>query len=417
MSDKSNNIGSGRSGKKKDYIKVGRHGAEALVPNPEENEKMMSKFVFKGNSPITTKEKIRRVRELISYAMGIDPDEAPVPDKIGFEISDDSQRRVLFGVLNMMTETNYQGNFTIPYDDVPNNPVKLKNNKEEVVLGSSNPTIGNPYKNIDRFPVLRNTKRELMQGCGFDPDDKNDQRLFSKAYTALWTDRYFLMWKRFKRNEDGSRLVVGKKFYTDKNGRKKWKGGRSEFELVSTIDTIFKVKVIHDPVTLKPVAYETTPNPIFLDEISPEYGGERGNFLLVPKDSLDEIEQAYRKRFPSSRGFVPQRVQNFCFWLRLKVLEIQNKNRNPFTTRQRGSKLRVKYLSLCQYLGITLESAKKNKTQHQKYIDLGTEIAKEIGYLKDGGLNIVDPNEYVFDLNLEYFPNEYKETSETEKQP
>ena len=164
MSDNSNNIGTGRQGQVNDLIKIGRHGAEALLPNPKDEEKILSQFHIeeKGIS-LTREDKIKKIKNLYSYFLDIDPDEVRIPDKIGFEISNDSQRKILFCVLGLLTETDYQGNYQKP---VPNK------DKEELRLGSSTPTLGGPYKNIRQTPVLRIEKNELMQKSGFDPSKK-----------------------------------------------------------------------------------------------------------------------------------------------------------------------------------------------------------------------------------------------------
>ena len=396
MSDNSNNIGTGRQGQVNDLIKIGRHGAEALLPNPKDEEKILSQFHIeeKGIS-LTREDKIKKIKNLYSYFLDIDPDEVRIPDKIGFEISNDSQRKILFCVLGLLTETDYQGNYQKPVSN---------KDKEELRLGSSAPTLGGPYKNIRQTPVLRIEKNELMQKSGFDPSKKSDRRDFGLALNALGNDRCFLIWKRFKRDENGRRQVVGQKFYKDKNGRTRTKGGKTEYELASKIGTILDITPLIVPDNPKRVFFEIEVHPVFLDEISPEYGGERGYFILVPKDALEQIEQAYRRRTQIKSGPVPPVIQNLLFWFRLRVQEIQTKNKNPFTRYQRGSKFRIKYLSLCEYLAIPVDSARKNKSRHQQNLSLGIEIGKELGYLKDGGQTIQDGDEYFFELNLEFYP-------------
>ena len=416
MSETLTTGGSGRTGGKSKFIKIGRHGGDKMIQNPEENEKMMSKFVFKDkNAPITTEEKIKRVKKLIASLYGIDLDKAPVPDKIGFEISNDSQRKILFGVLNEMTKTDYKGTETRPVDMIQD-PL-VKDRKRYISTGSYNPQVASPYKNINFVPVLRKERRELMRICGFDPTSKSDRRDFGEALSAITTDNYFLMWKRFKRDEEGNLVKTGQKTFRNNKGRFQSTKGRTDFELVSAIDTILKIRFIHNPNTQKMTHYEIMLNPVFFDEMSPEFGGERGNFILVPEDSLDEIKRTYKKIYPSSRGYIPPAILNLCWWFRLEVLNIQNRNRNKFTKNPRGGKISKKYIDLCQILNIPRESALKNKNRIQKTLETGIELAKEIGYIKEGTRNVLDNDEYLFELNFDYYPNEYRDENKELQEP
>ena len=105
----------------KTNIKIGRHGADMIITSdPEKQEKMLSQVGLpEGMTPATIEEKLRVVKTLIARSMGVENIDG-VPDRIGFNLTNQAERDVLFGVLKLMTKTDYKGTFKVPSSVVLN---------------------------------------------------------------------------------------------------------------------------------------------------------------------------------------------------------------------------------------------------------------------------------------------------------
>lgn len=420
MENENSIISSGRTSdqevSKKSHIKIAKHGADLIMTsNPQEQERMMAQIGVPDGFqvPTTYEERVKFCAKLISKAMGFTLPEEEVPSTIGFNLTTDSQRKLLFGVLKLMTGTDYRGNVKVSnYQVIPDGSriieqgggkkaeikvIDIENDGYKVMTGTH---IGGAYQNIPMVPVLRITKSDLMRESGFDSDRRNDERDFDKAMSALTLKQNFLMWTRFARDDNG--------------GLKKDKNKRQLFELVSTFSPVLNVRSVLDPQTKNLKYFEVSPAPVFLDEISREYGGINGGyFMLVPEGSYNEVSEAYKRKYPNRKGYIPSSIQALCFWLRLKVQEIQNKDRNPFTKRKGTSKIKIGYFDLCCQLDYGEQTIRKKKTKIQSVLRDGFDIAQELGYIKEWSIDLFT-GDYLFDLNLEYYPNEYKKEESTD---
>ena len=392
----------------KTNIKIGRHGAEMIMTtDPENNERMLSQVgIPEGwETPATMEERLRLVQKIISQSMGISLDESQVPAKIGFDISTESQRKLLFGVLRLMTESDYRGTYQKPNEQVLRETGKDPKSVEAETKGYKVLTgteFGGVYENIPSTPIIKISDRDLMIESGFNPDSDSDKENFSKAKGDLSFKQNFLMYTRFARDEKG-RVIK------DRNGRTK-------FELVSMFSPVLIIKSVADPQTKKHLYNEISPAPVFLDEISRIYGATNGGyFLLIPSDSMEEITRAYRRRFPNRKGYPPTIVHSLCWWFRLRVVDIQNRERNPFTKKKGESSLRISFFDLCRQMDFGEKAIKKNRSRIRKQLSDGIEVAQELGYISGWSFN-EETDEYIFDLNLEYYPNGYKSNDEPDEQ-
>ena len=401
-------------------IKIGRHGADMIqTSDPEKNERMLSQVgIPEGwTTPATMEERLRLVQRLISQSMGINLDENETPSKIGFDISTDSQRKLLFGVLRLMTESDYKGNYQVPNTQVlresgrEGKPVEAMTKGYDVLTGTH---IGGIYENIPSTPILKISDRDLMIATGFDPDSHFDKESFNKAKKDLCFKQSFLMYTRFARDDKG-RVI-------------REKNGRTKFELVSTFSPVLILKNIADPKTKKHLYNEISPAPVFLDEISREYGSRGdGYFLLIPSECSEEITEAYRRWFPNKGGLTPSVVHSLCWWFRLRVQDQQNKERNPLmkwnqrnrpSTGGGGTILRSGFSDLCRQLDYGEKAIQKNRSRIKQQLSEGIDVAVELGYLTGFSYD-EERDEYSFDLNLDYYPNAYRtdEVSEVPETP
>ena len=395
----------------KKHIKIGRHGAGMIMTSdPEKNEEMLRRVGYPVGypEPKSLEERVRIVKKLIAQSMGV-PDinsiERDVPDRIGFRLQNQAEQDVLFGVLRLMTETDYRGTFQVPTSQVLQAPLKptLENQTKGYDIKLTKAHLGGAYQNIPSTPVLRINQTDLMGAIGYNPESGSDRERVSKAVASLASRMNFLLWTRFERDDKG-------KVVKDRNGRTK-------FELVSEFSPVLNVRFVSgfrtdDKGVQVPVLkyYEISLPPVLLDQVTREYGGINGGyFLLLPVDANTEIETAYRDLF--HRGRMSPTIRSFCFWLRLKVQDRQNRERNPFSRGGVETELRVSYESLCQQLNIS-ETTQDKRVRTTAVLDEGIQVAKKIGYILEG-YNDLLTDEYVFKLNLEFYPDRYKKDSES----
>lgn len=397
----------------KTNIKIGRHGADMIMTSdPEKQEGILSQVGLpEGMSPATIEEKLKVVKSLIARSMGYDEtDIEKVPDRIGFDLTNQAERDVLFGVLKLMTESDYKGTIKVPSTEVQkknneNNPnpkpekaIEADTNGYKIIATQTH--IGGAYENIPSTPVLIITQADLLRSIGYDPEIRSDKERVAQAVVSLATKQHFLMWTRFSR---------------DKNGKVEKRNGRNKYEVVSTFSSVLNVRFVADEDSGKLKYYEISLAPVFLDEMSREYGAVRdGYFLLIPSDCNQEIEKAHKDLFPY-RVRVSPKIFSLCYWLRLQVVEIQSRDRNPFTKTKSSPILIVKYEDLCRQLNISELSFRRNPSRIRQVVEDGLLVAQKIGYITEFSSDD-GSEEYRFVLNFEYYPNRFKQESQVDVQ-
>lgn len=395
----------------KTNIKIGRHGADMIMTSdPEKQERMLSQVGLpEGMTPATIEERLKIVKTLIARSMGYqDIDLDKVPDRIGFNLTNQAERDVLFGVLKLMTDSDYKGTYKVPSSEVlsrehKDNPKPVESDTNGYQLIATQTHIGGAYENIPSTPVLIIGQSDLVRAVGYDPTISSDRERVAQAVVSLATKQNFLMWTRFSR---------------DKNGKVEKRNGRTKFEVVSTFSPVLNVNFVSEKdrngkLVLK--YYEVSLAPVFLDEISREYGSDGdGYFLLIPEDCNREIEEAYKKLFPH-RVRVSPTIQALCYWLRLQVVDIQSKERNPFTKTKSSPVLVVKYEDLCRQLNISELSFRRNPSRIRQVVEDGLLVAQTIGYISEFSSDD-SVGEYRFVINFDYYPNRFKQTSQESPQ-
>lgn len=392
-------------------IKIGKHGAEMIMTSdPEKNKRMLSQVGLpEGMTATTIEERLKLVKSLIARSMGyqnIDLDK--VPDRIGFNLTNQAERDVLFGVLRLMTNSDYKGTFQSPTSEVLRKDDKksdktIESDTQGYQLIATQTHIGGAYENIPSTPVLVIGQSDLVRAVGYDPSISSDRDRVAQAVVSLATKQNFLMWTRFAR---------------DKNGKVEKRNGRTKFEIVSTFSPVLNVQFISEKdkngkLILK--YYEVSLAPVFLDEISREYGSDGdGYFLLIPQEANQEIENAYRELFPY-RVRVSPTIQALCYWLRLQVSDIQSRERNPFTKRKSDPLLVVGYSDLCRRLNISEVSFRRNPSRIRQVVEDGLRVARKIGYISDFSSDD-SLGEYRLVINFDYYLNRFKQEAQEEPQ-
>lgn len=396
-------------------FKISKHGADMMTRPPrKKQEEMLSRVSLPDEGscvPRTIEERTQIFAQLIARSIGLNQFEKleDCPDRIGFNLTNKAQRAVLFSVLQLLTRTNYQGDLQIPNsvgvktafqdEQKRNNPDRISQaltNGFETTIGKNH--IGGALQNIPSTPVLRMTQRDLVIMSGYDPDINGDVYQIAEAVLDLATKQNFLMWTRIKRDNKGTPI---------RNPKTK----KLEFELVSTFSPVLWVNFVSDPVSKRLQYYEISPSPVFLDEVSAQYGGgKNGYFLLIPEEANREIETTYRKMF-KYRPRIAIKIQTFCFWLRVRVQELQGKVNNPFSRSELDPVIRIRYEDLCRELDMNESAIKKHRKTTIQNVSDGIRVSKEIGYITDGYLD-EETDTYILTLNFDFYPPFRKKESE-----
>ena len=388
-------------------IKIGRHGAEMIMTSdPEKNDEMLCQVGLPDGwvIPKTTEERIQVVKRLIAQSMGIDPNlTTNVPDRVGFNLTNQAERDVLFGVLKLMTDSDYKGTYQVPSTQVLNrehneNPTPVEAETKGYKIIGTQTQIGGAYENILSTPVLRIGQAELIRAVGYDPESRSDKERVAQAVSSLAEKQNFLMWTRFAR---------------DRKGKIETRNKRTRFEIVSTFSPVLNVRFISEPNQEgNPVLkyYEISLAPVFLDEISREYGARGdGYFLLIPQEANREIEKAHRELFGRVR--ISPTIQALCYWLRLRVVEIQSKERNPFTKKKTDPLLVIEYSDLCQRLNISETSFRRNPSRIRQKVEEGFRVAQKVGYISEFSSDDIS-GKYRLVINFDYYPNRFKKNDQ-----
>jgi len=265
------------------------------------------------------------------------------PTNFGVSLNQ-SQRRVLDGILKAFSETRYKGDEQID---------KATYNK------NIHPIIKAPgaYDNINNIPVIRLTQGEIIELSGYNlkAQKQGDKVDVVDAISFLATRQFYFYWLRAKTDNKGAPIK-------DKNG---------DYikEEVSEISTLLRIKTIREKDEVK--YYEIHPSSVLLDQVNKEYGGNY--FLLVPDFWRDEVKQLTGKRASSY-------TYELLLWLRLQYEQIRRHN----STGKKAIKefiLKKAWEEIAEALKMPKSMYKANRKRASSIIQGAYDIAIELGYL------------------------------------
>ena len=165
------------------------------------------------------------------------------PDSYGVVLNQ-SQRRVLEGILKAFTDSNYKGDEEIDKATYSSNIYPI--NK-----------IAGAYSNIDKIPVVRLTQAEIIKLSGHDRT-QGDKVDVVEAISFLATKQFCFYWVRLK---------------TEKGKPVKDKSGDYVKEEVMEVGSLFRIKTVRTEEGVLQY-YEIYPSAPLLDQVS-------NYFLLV----------------------------------------------------------------------------------------------------------------------------------------
>lgn len=282
------------------------------------------------------------------------------------------QKRVFEGILKAFSDTNYLG------DEQVDKRQSLKEVYPKATGNRAKDVIDEPYKNVDKIPVIKLTQAELIKLSGYDlkrqrQGDKDDV-VQSIAYLA--TKQFCFYWTRLAKDEQGR--------------PKRDKAGDWLKEEVTEVGSLLRVKTVRAEGTGEFKYYEIQPSLVILDQVNKHYGGPY--FLLVPTDWRDEVKKLTGKRASSY-------TYEFLFWLRLRYESIRKHNSNhsqkqPYTIIKSWEQIAV-------ILKMPESVYKRQRPRANKIIQEAYATAIKLNYLlkveDNGAINILY-------LNEDYYP-------------
>lgn len=275
------------------------------------------------------------------------------PDSYGVVLNQ-SQRRVLEGILKAFTDSNYKGDEEI--DKATYSSKIYPINK-----------IAGAYSNVDKIPVVRLTQAEIIKLSGHDRT-QGDKVDVVEAISFLATKQFCFYWVRLK---------------TEKGKPVKDKSGDYVKEEVMEVGSLFRIKTVRtEEGELQ--YYEIHPSAPLLDQVD-------NYFLLVPNNWRDEVKQLTGKRASSY-------TYELLLWLRLQYEQIRRYNKGGGKNRQpKPFKISKSWEDVAIALKMPETMYKANRKRAYKIIQEAYRVAIKLGYLirveNNGATDILYLNE------------------------
>jgi hypothetical protein len=264
-------------------------------------------------------------------------------DRYGIDLNE-TQTKIMEGLLKALTDTNYKGNTT-------------SKSKERVVDSfnkiNSPKDLPQAYRDINEIPQIQIGQRELLRISGINDNNQRQYQRGLEALTYLGSTQFCFYW---------TRLAYDKKGKPEKD-----KKGNYRKEEVQAIDTLFKVKVVTDEQTKGFKYYEVEPSVIFLDQIE-------NYFLLIPHDWREEVQGLVGKKRASSYTL------KFLLYLRVKYEEIRRYNDKHKIEKEYS--IKSSWEDIAQALKMPETIYKRNRTRAIKILEDAYIVAQELGYIK-----------------------------------
>ena len=264
-------------------------------------------------------------------------------DKYGIDLNE-TQLKVMEGLLKAFTDTNYKGNTkSKSKDEVVNEYPKI--NRSEHLPKS--------YNNINEIPRIQIGQRELLRLSGINDNSRGLAQKGVEALNYLGSTQFCFYWIRLAYDKTGK-------------PERDPKTGDYKKEEVTAIDTLFKVKVVKDEQTKEFKYYEVEPSVIFLDQVN-------NYFLLIPHNWREEVQKQVGKKRASSYTF------RLLLFLRYQYEQIRRYNR--YHNDKKEFKIRFSWEDMAQALKMPETVYKRNRTRAIKILDEAYKTAQDLDYL------------------------------------
>lgn len=273
------------------------------------------------------------------------------PDSYGVVLNQ-SQRKVLEGILKAFTNSNYKGDEEI--DKATYSSKIYPINK-----------IAGAYSNVDKIPVVRLTQAEIIRLSGHDRT-QGEKVDVVEAISFLATKQFCFYWVRLK---------------TEKGKPVKDKSGDYVKEEVMEVGSLFRIKTVRTAEG-ELQYYEIHPSAPLLDQVN-------NYFLLVPNDWREEVKQLTGKRASSY-------TYELLLWLRLQYEQIRRYNSGK-NRKMKPFKISKSWEDVAIALKMPPSMYKANRKRASKIIQDAYSTAIKLGYLvrvdNNGATDILYLNE------------------------
>ncbi|WP_068470651.1 hypothetical protein [Candidatus Protochlamydia phocaeensis] len=260
-------------------------------------------------------------------------------DRFGIELNE-TQARVMEGILRGFSETNYKGN------------LEPKNKKQLVRDRYAFGDLPSTYKYVNEIPCLKATQSQILAWAGVNKNSIAEKERAVEALKHLGVAQYCFYYDR---------LALDKHGMPEKDSEGKWKK-----EEVIAVDTLFVIKEIRDQKDGSLEYYEIIPSPIFLDQ-------RESYFMLIPYNWREEVRELVGNKRASSYTF------RFLLFLRYQY-ELKRRHQKdemkPFTIRWGWEEIAIA-------IKMPESVYKRKKDRAKKILDDAYFVAKQLGYLKD----------------------------------
>ena len=282
-------------------------------------------------------------------------------DKYGIDLNE-TQLKVMEGLLKAFTDTNYKGNTNSKSKDEVVNEYPKINRSEHLPKA---------YQNINDIPRIQIGQRELLRLSGINDNSRGLAQKGVEALNYLGSTQFCFYWIRLAYDKAGK-------------PEKDPKTGDYKKEEVTAIDTLFKVKVVKDEQTKEFKYYEVEPSVIFLDQVN-------NYFLLIPHNWREEVKQLTGKRASSY-------TYELLLWLRLQYEQIRRYNKGGGKSRKpKPFKISKSWEDVAIALKMPETMYKANRKRASKIIQEAYSVAIKLGYLvrveNNGATDILYLNE------------------------
>lgn len=266
-------------------------------------------------------------------------------DRYGIDLNE-TQKKVMEGLLKAFTDTNYKGNTKSKSKN------EIVNDYQKIARPDQLPKA---FNNINEIPRIQIGQRELLRLSGINDNSRGLAQKGIEALKYLGTTQYCFYWIRLAYDKNG------------KPERDKKTGGYKKEE-VTAIDTLFKVKVIKDERTKEFKYYEIEPSVIFLDQV-------KKYFLLIPHNWREEVQKQIGKKRASSYTF------RLLLFLRYQYEQRRRYNDNRLHKEKKDFIIKKSWEEMAQALKMPETVYKKNRARALKILDQAYMTAQELEYL------------------------------------
>jgi len=277
------------------------------------------------------------------------------PDSYGVVLNQ-SQRRVLEGILKAFTDSNYKGDEEIDKATYSSNIYPINR-------------IAGAYSNVDKIPVVKLTQSEIIELSGHNRT-QGDKVDVVEAISFLATKQFCFYWVRLK-TENGKPV--------------KDKSGDYVKEEVMEVGSLFRIKTVRTAEG-ELQYYEIHPSAPLLDQVN-------NYFLLVPNDWREEVKKLTGKRASSY-------TYELLLWLRLQFEQIRRYNSGS-NRKKKLFKITKSWEDVAIALKMPETMYKANRKRASKIIQDAYSTAIKLGYLvKVENTGATD----ILYLNESYYP-------------